>query len=207
METNLLHTKVNQIISLCNEILGGTEPDPGTIAPIPVTPPPVSDGNPYADTPDLVPIVTDDNLYALFTMTAPYLQSRFWRVLWDIADKMDMPLLVVNACLLEGEPVENPAHRSDGRMVDLRYPAGNAVILDLIRRLIEEEIPIYDPVKDWRPILLNDFEVRVDPSIKETIRPFTTGWDARMQKNFLDKVQGDPTRNHDNHMHVRFWRG
>jgi hypothetical protein len=172
-----------------------------TVPPTVPAPGPIS-ANPYTDTPARTQIIPDAHL--AFTGTAPYLQSRFWRSLWNVADKMGIKIAVVNACLLSGVPPENTAHYEDGRTVDIRYPESDSLRIELIRLLIIAGWPDYELPRDYNRRAVNDFEVRVSPEIKTALWPLTAGWAAQMRQLYIDKVQADPAGQHDNHLHLRF---
>jgi hypothetical protein len=203
LDTAAIRTELGAIKILVDSIAARLDAPPSSvpIAP-PVTVAPVT-GNPYADTTDRVRIIPDDHLTAEPTMTASYLQSRFWWQLWGISAAMKMPITVVNACLLEGVPVNNTAHYSDARTVDIRYPDGNEKRIELIRRILEL-VPVYELPRDYVAWLTDDSEVRIDPAVKASLWPMTAGWNARMRQLYVDRVQADPAGNHDNHMHMRF---
>lgn len=156
--------------------------------PVPV--PARSDINPYADSEIRTPITPDDHL--AFIGSASYLQSRFWRVLWDIADKMRVRLVVVNACLLEGVPANNTAHDPDGRTVDLRYLPTDSASKELIGRILAS-FPVYDPAVQYAKWATDESEVRVSPEIRD-----------RLKLPWIKRVQADPAGNHNDHLHVRF---
>jgi hypothetical protein len=193
MDTEAIKNELSLIaisVSRISKLIQGEETViPGSTAP---PEPPIPGSNPYADTKERVKIISDGYLYAESTMTAPYLQSRYWHILWDIADKMNVQLEIVNACLLEGVPAENAAHYPEGRTVDIRYLLENEENIELINRILAS-FPVYDKATQYNLWSTMDAEVRVSPEIRD-----------RLHLPWVDQIQTDSEGYHDNHMHVRF---
>ena len=79
------------------------------------TPSTITTGNPYADTLEMIKVINDVHLEAGPRIMNNVMSSRYWRKIWDIADKANVKFIVLRG-----------AH--PGGCVDVRYPQFHGVL-------------------------------------------------------------------------------
>ena len=144
---------IQTIAKRLRDLLAEIEGTPAAIETEPTPPPPVDTpagaSNPYADTPDMIPMISDDHLEASPKITDNGLASRYWRTIWDIADKADGRLIILRG-----------AH-PDGR-VDIQYPSIEGKLdKDMMARIIYAFLAVCGP---WGGIM-DEREIRMGSDV------------------------------------------
>lgn len=174
-----IRIKLDAIRILLREIEAMMDDVPIPVQPWPEFPEEVDypNANPYADTPDMVPVINDDHLEVGPKIIVTLLGSRYWRIIWEIADRAKVKFVILRGAHPDG-------------CIDVEYPkisgALDRAAMDRIKEaFLDIAVPHYPPGEEWRDT--SPVDLRVGSDVLTIPQPKHISVDDNFHHRFDDK--------------------